>query len=68
MSGSRNLKKGDAAFKGFDAHSVPSGSVYKYIIGKHSTKEDAQANLSTVRKSFPDAFIVKVEGDKVTRP
>lgn len=68
MSGSRNLKKGDAAFKGFDAHSVSCGSIYKYIIGMHSTKEDAQANLSAVRKSFPDAFVVKVEGDKVTRP
>ena len=68
MSGSRNLKKGDPAFKGFDAHSVPSGTIYKYIIGKHPSKDEAQAKLASVRKSFPDAFVVKVEGDKVSRP
>lgn len=68
MSGSRNLKKGDPAFKGFSAHSVPSGNIYKYIIGMHSSKEEAQAQLSKVRKSFPDAFVVKVDGDKVSRP
>lgn len=68
MSGSRNLKKGDAAFKGFDAHSVPSGTIYKYIIGKHATKEEAQSRLAAVRKSFADAFVVKVEAGKVSRP
>lgn len=68
MSGSRNLKKGDPAFKGFDAHSVATGSIYKYIIGKHASKEDAQAKLAAIRKTFPDAFVVKVQGDKVTRP
>jgi N-acetylmuramoyl-L-alanine amidase len=68
MSGSRNLKSGDPAFKGFDAHSVASGSIYKYIIGKHSSKEDAQAKLSKIRKTFPDAFVVKVQDGKVSRP
>lgn len=68
MSGSRNLKNGDPAFKGFDAHSVAAGSIYKYIIGKHSSKEDAQAKLSTIRKTFPDAFVVKVQDGKVSRP
>ena len=68
MCGSRNLKKGDPAFKGFDAHSVPSGNLYKYIIGRHDSKDDAQADLSKVRKSFPDAFVVKVESNNVSRP
>ena len=64
MSGSRDLKKGDPAFKGFDAHSVPNGSIYKYIIGKHATREEAQAQLPSVKKSFPDAFIVRIEIEK----
>lgn len=68
MSGSRNLKKGDPAFKGFDAHSVQAGSIYKYIIGMHATKEEAVARLSSVRKSFPDAFVVKVSDGIVSRP
>ncbi|MBE6240329.1 MAG: N-acetylmuramoyl-L-alanine amidase [Bacteroidales bacterium] len=68
MCGSRALRNGDPAFKGFEAYSVPAGNVYKYIIGRHETKEEAQAQLSKVRRSFPDAFVVKVQGDKVSRP
>lgn len=68
MCGSRALRNGDPAFKGYEAYSVPAGNVYKYIIGKHDTREEAQEQLSDVRKSFPDAFVVKVQGDNVSRP
>lgn len=68
MAGSRVLKANDPAFKGFPAHSVKAGNIYKYIIGKYSSKAEAQAELSKVRKSFPDAFVVKVTGNVVTRP
>lgn len=69
MAGSRELKAGDPAFKGFDAHWVKSDSgIYKYIIGKHASKAEAQDALAKVRTSFPDAFVVKVTGNAVTRP
>jgi N-acetylmuramoyl-L-alanine amidase len=69
MAGSRELKAGDPAFKGFDAHWVKSDNgIYKYIIGKHVSKAEAQDALAKVRASFPDAFIVKVTGNAVTRP
>ena len=70
MAGSRELKSNDPVFKGFRAHSVKAAgsSIYKYIIGKHSSKAEAQEKLASVKKSFPDAFIVKVEGDVVSRP
>ena len=69
MAGSRELKAGDPAFKGFDAHWVKSDSgIYKYIIGKHVSKAEAQDALAKVRASFPDAFIVKVTGNAVSRP
>ena len=70
MSGTKNLRENDPSFKGFRAVGVKaSGStIYKYIIGKHSTKTEAQAELSAIRKQFPDAFVVKVNGDVVTRP
>ena len=35
IAASRLLEKGDAAFKGFDAHSVNTGTIYKYIIGTY---------------------------------
>ena len=69
MAVSRELKAGDPAFKGFDAHWVKSDSgIYKYIIGKHASKAEAQDALAKVRTSFPDAFVVKVTGNAVTRP
>lgn len=68
FAGSRELKAGDSAFKGFAAHAVNTGTIFKYIIGKHTTKAAAQEKLTAVKKSFPDAFIVKVAGSVVSRP
>lgn len=68
FAGSRELKSGDPAFKGFSAHAVKTGTIFKYIIGKHTSKAAAQESLANVKKSFPDAFIVKVEGGVVSRP
>ena len=68
MAGSRELKSNDPVFKGFSAHWVKSGTIYKYIIGKHESKEAAQEKLASVKKSFPDAFVVKVSGSEVARP
>ena len=69
MAGSRELKSDDRAFKGHAAHWVKTDNgIYKYIIGQHSSKEDAQANVANVKKDFPDAFIVKVKGNEVSRP
>ena len=42
-------------------------SVYKYVTAKSDSKEGAMSQLSTVRKKFPEAFLVKVEGVKVER-
>ena len=68
MAGSRELRSGDPVFKGHDAHSVKSGNIYKYIIGKHASKADAQEQLKFVKKTFPDAFLVKVAGNVISRP
>ena len=68
MAGSNLLKSGNSAFKGHDVHAVKTNDIYKYIIGKHSCLTEAQENLSSVRKSFPGAFVVKVAGNMVTRP
>ena len=68
MAGSRELRSGDPVFKGYDAHSVKSGNIYKYIIGKHASKADAQEQLKFVKKTFPDAFLVKVAGNVISRP
>lgn len=65
----RLLKNGDPALKGLQIRPVKStdSSIYKYIYGDFTTRSEASAQLATVRKKFPEAFIVKVSGTKVER-
>ncbi len=65
----RLLKSGDPAFKGLDAEALKGAdsSIYKYVCGRYATKAEAAAQLFSVRKKFPEAFVVKVDGNKVTR-
>ncbi len=65
----RLLKNGDPALKGLEVQAVRAAdsNIYKYVCGKYGTREEAAARLASVRQKFPEAFVVKVEGDKVTR-
>ena len=64
-----NLK--DAQFKNYrgKVHRLEGAgaSKYKYCYGKFVTREEAQSNLSEVKKSFKDAFIVRYNGGKVVK-
>lgn len=69
MAGSRELKCDDRTFKGHAVHWVKTDSgIYKYIIGRHSSSEEAKSALADVKKDFPDAFVIKVKGNEVSRP
>lgn len=61
------LKNGDSALKGLQVQAVKAegSSIYKYIYGKHATRSAAAAELPAVKKKFPEAFIVEVNGDSV---
>ena len=63
----RLLKNGDSALKGLQVQAVKAegSSIYKYIYGKHPSRSAAAAELSAVKKKFPEAFIVEVNGDSV---
>lgn len=65
----RLLKNGDPAFKGLEVNAVksPDSNVYKYVTGMYSDRKGASERLLEVRKKFPEAFLVKVEGTDVTR-
>ncbi len=64
----RLLKNGDPALKGLTVQAVKAAdsNIYKYVCGRHASKSEAQAALPSIRKKFPEAFIVKVDGDKLT--
>lgn len=66
----RRLQANDPALKGLEVKIVPpaeGGTIYKYVAGASENLEKAKSQLATVRKKFPDAFIVKVDGSEVTR-
>lgn len=69
MGLARLLKSGDPALKGLEVQAVKAAdsNVYKYVCGKHATRQLAEERLASVRKKFPDAFVVMVSGDKVSR-
>ncbi len=64
----RLLKNGDPALKGLKVQAVKAAdsNIYKYVCGMYDSRSEAAASLASVRKKFPEAFLVKVEGDKVT--
>ena len=66
----RKLQSSDPALKGLKVEAVKAddSNVYKYITAKSQTKQDAEARLAEVRKKFPEAFVVEVEGTVVRRP
>ncbi|MBR5569021.1 MAG: N-acetylmuramoyl-L-alanine amidase [Bacteroidales bacterium] len=70
MSLGKLLSNGDPALKGVAIHPIkPEGSkVYKYVSGKFAEKAEALKHLSEVRKAFPEAFLVKVNGTSVVIP
>ena len=65
----RYIKDGDPALKGLSVNRVKKegSNIYKYVTGKYSAVSEAKSRLQEVRKKFPDAFVVKVTGDNVTR-
>ena len=54
-------------FMGYTPRIIQSGELYKYYIGVSDTKAAAKKELPAIRKNYPDAFLVKIDGDKVTR-
>ena len=65
----RLLKSDDPAFKGLNAQAVKSNTsnIFKYIYGNYQTHSEASTKLTEVRKKFPEAFVVKVDGNDVER-
>jgi len=65
----RLLADTDPALKGLKTRAVKSdgSNIYKYVYGSYASKEDAAAQLPSVRKKFPEAFVVFVKGAEVSR-
>ena len=67
MASGKLLREGDPALKGLSAQAVPSGVLYKYIVSVSTELSTTRADLPSVKKKFPDAFLVKMDENGVNR-
>lgn len=67
LTASAPLSEGDRRLKGLSPVSYyKDGKAIKYTYGSYTSSSQASADLKMVRKSFPDAFIIKmVDGKRV---
>ncbi len=64
---SRKLAPSDKFFQGLDVRAVPSGNLYKYMVGCSQDLEESKKIFQDVRKKFSGSFLVKVEQNAVSR-
>lgn len=67
MALGRKLADNDPNFKGYKAVAVKTGNIYKYILGKSSSREETAKKYTEIKKKFPGSFMVKVSGSNVER-
>ena len=68
MARKTNVKRDDGRYMVKVYIGVKDGKKsYKYVYGNFKTKDKAASELGSVRKKFPEAFVVKVSGTTVTR-
>lgn len=58
---SKKLKAGDAKFLGMESMSLQSGALYKYYLCPSDDVDVPFSKLEDIRKTYPDAFVVKIE-------
>ena len=67
LAGKAKLTAKDKALKGYTPYIVDTGTLYKYIVCVSDSVEEARAGLASVKEKFPDAFLVKIEGNSTKR-
>ena len=63
----RKMASNDPFFKGYEPLAVKGPSLYKYILGVSENADEARKEFKEIHKKFPDSFLVRIEGEKVTR-
>ncbi len=64
---SRRLKSGDSSLKGYVPEVFVSGKFFKYVVETGESESVVRQKLSSVRKNFPDAYLVKIENGVPSR-
>ncbi len=67
LASSKVMSPSDRFFKGYEPGRYQVGKLYKYVICRSEDLSQVRKSFSTVRSSYPDCFIVKVENGEITR-
>ena len=54
-------------FLGYAPRIIESGGLYKYYIGVSESKAAAKKEWTAIKKKYPESFLVRIDGEKVTR-
>ena len=63
----RKLDPKSREFMGYTPKIVPGVRLYKYCIGVSGSAAEARKHLPAIRKKYPEAYLVKISGNTVTR-
>lgn len=67
LASGRVIDADSSLFLGYEAVRIKSGKLYKYFLAVTDSLEETKKKLSEIKKTYPDAFLVRLEGDNVTR-
>ena len=65
FAGTKRIPSTDKSFLGYTPFVQDTGKVLRYVIAVSENLGEVKSNLGEIRKKYPDAFIVKIENDKV---
>lgn len=54
-------------FMGYTPRIIRTGDLCKYFIAVSESREETESSLPRIRKRYPDAFLVEIRGESVTR-
>lgn len=63
----KDMAEDDPFFAGYKPLQVKGEKLSRYIIGTAADKSEARRLHGEIRKKFPDAFLVRIEGNSVLR-
>lgn len=62
----KKMDLSDPYFQGYVPTVIDAGTIRKYVVGVSSSLNDAKKQLKSVKKKFPDAYLVKIEDGNTT--
>lgn len=62
----KKMDLADPYFQGYVPTVIETETLNKYVVGVSTSQNEAKKNLKSVKKKFPDAYLVKIENGNTT--